>query len=1360
MPAVPAGGTLTGSVHNNLNAGPSLSNTLSVPKKQSVLSSLVSISSTGRNVSKSKSPKTDPTLSFVRTSGDNGQGQNCKLADEGVRSPASSKSVNSAKMITTVDDNETSQTTTSLKAAGKKSYVQLAHDAIIALKDRTGSSQMAIQKYLLGNHPDLEDGKTFRTRVGMALKSGVTQTRFIKLKSSFKVNTEWVKRTKANQRAKDKARKDRDRKKREAERKEIQDAMPVKKEETLDDLKDSLPQDEYIKIKQKHDDDVDKQRKKDVAELLRKERAERLRKRRFPMEDTKLHLEDKELAVKPPDDVKKRPGLPYVFQLVRDNKNTAETPSRCQYLDHGSRGLIPDLLQIYHFFRGDVHFSPTDDPIVPEFSLPHLLFAVDEILNGNAKKSRMVPPLICHLFVTCLGLLTSTPIAKEANVYERRLQKDLENLALALGPPSWAEICCQYMEAMERYYTTSASVDPNVLSPGVTDMLFLMKVKSNPDITEIEGTLPNGYTGYIGSPNAALAKGHVKLMRHDPWNLSADELIALLRALTEDVLATRPELADDLAQRDEQMYELIKAKRIADLHFRKMRLAFEGPKHKGKAKPKEEEKKDEYAKEEPTDEQDTEEQGELDCDKDIKKEASREWKPTATKKQFDSAVKAQEKAHDAYEKGVRNLMARTDPVGYDRHYNRVYYFHHDPQILYVEMIRTPTGLANHLPADLQINRTSWHAIENRSVFDQFVASLDIRGNRENDLYETMVGPAGANKSLKRHLVDDIKEQSVIANRKKDREELERKRQNAILACKLEEEGGGRRSGRFQSQNEADLMQINVDIDEIEKKIKIDETPKVPDYYELTGMRVLEKFDGASKRQTRRSREKKGASEINFPIMPCSKLWPTGNIDGSGIVGWIVSELLNIEGLCETLCPWQRTGPGRKGWIADVEGTVYSWYTSSPPAIGPEGDDGPRDPSLSGTASSRAFLSVAPGRRQSVESSTSDGKRRKLESPISMLGNFSQVSPASVLSTLKNPLLELEERIYELTGLATAERDAGEADDNMSTASDDEEENHAKQMNLWKKKIFIIRNMPAKKHTQVRELLVEAISAARKAHLPAVVGKLRSALLLHQPSASGDCKAAALAILQEYGGYEVEDESDDEIDEEEGKEAEDEAVHSLLDTEAMMLTGSLNGDEMANRLDWIEGVKDCKTLSRFAALVLAFSRNATSRLEKIRDESTALFHVLDGYEKEQDRANRIRGNGKAKAPPKKAPLHATEVWANVHITDEFCMVKLDGSPWWPARKCVAKDKAIQNRITSLDLELLSVLGEEQEGGFRIVKSELVRKFSEEPIDEDLSEYPKWTRNQLEEFLATSRRIIRGRTKANCDVGFVEEKKTAK
>lgn len=1297
-------------------------------------------------------------VSSDRIYGDESQRHGRTAVDaELMSSPLKSPPV--AKMTKDDDNEDKKPIVTSPKAAGKKSFVQLAHEAIIALKDRTGSSQMAIQKYLLGNHVALEDGKPFRTRVGMALKSGVTQKRFNKFKSSFKVSTDWVKKTKAKQRARDKTRKENDRKKRELEKKEnLETTTAMGEKETLDDLKETISQEDYLKLKQSHDIVLEKQQKKDTAEQLKKEQAERLKKRRFPMEDTKLHLEDKELIVKPPDDVKKRPVLPYAFQLIRDNKNTAETPSRCQYLDHGSRGLMPDLLQVYHFFRGDVHYSPTEEPLVPEFSLQQLMYAVDEILNGNAKKSRMVPPLISHLFVTCLKLLTTTPIKCDATIHDRRLQKDLTNLAIGLSPASWGEICSQYMEAMERFYTTSASVDVNVLNPGKTDLLYLVKIKSTPDISENDGSLPDGYLGYVGSPNSVLAKGHAKMMRHDPWILSGEEVMAILRALTDDILASRPDLAEDLAHRDEQMYELIKAKRTADLLFRKMRLAYEGPKQKSKAKPKEEDKNDDSTKLDTN-----EENEEPDGDKDVgKKESSKEWKPTATKKQFESARKDQEKAHGAYEKAVCKLMARTDPVGFDRYHNRVYYFHHDPECLYIEMIRTPTGLATHLPLDLQMNRTSWHVIDNRSTFEQVTASLDIRGHRENDLYETLIGPTGAIKSLNRHLIDDMKEQNAIANRNKERDELERKRQNAILACKQEEGGGGRRSGRFQSQNEVDLLQIINDIDDLERKIKQDESPKGPDYYELTGMRVIKNFDSVSKRQTRRILEKKKASQFEFPAMPCSKLWPTGNMDGTGVVGLIVSEILNVERLCESLCSWQKEGPGRTRWVADLEEIVFLWCASSPPVLGPDGLDGPRDPLLSGLMSSRRSLGTSlkstPGKRHPAESAISDGKRRRLESPASMVANGGQVTPASIISALKHPLMELEERIYEVTGLAMAERDAGEADDNMSAASDDEEEHQEMHMNLWKKKVFQIRNTPAKKYTFIRDCLIEAIAAARKAQYPVIVAKLRAALLLQQPSSAGDCKAAALAVLLEYGGYNVDEENQG--DEVEVKDDEEEAVPSLLNTEAMMITGSLDGDDMANRLDWIEGVEDCKTLSRFAALVIAFSSKAIRRLERVKDESDALVHVLNGYEKEQERVNRSRGNVVNKALTKNTNLQATEVWANVHVTDEFCMIKLEGSPWWPARKCRAKDSDLRNRIASLDLEVLSVVGEEQDGGFRIVKSELVRKFLGQPIDEDLSEYTKSTRSQLDEYLATSRRIIRGRKKAGGESFFVEEKKTAK
>jgi hypothetical protein len=326
----------------------------------------------------------------------------------------------------------------------------------------------------------------------------------------------------------------------------------VAKEKELHELIKTLPPDEAARLQEKHDKEVERQRKRRETERLKEERLERIKKRRFPMEDTRLHAEDKELGVKPPSFVKRRPGLPYFFQLLeRHNKNTASGPSKCDQLDYDSRGLVTDLLQVYHFFRGDVSYNPNgeEDPLVPEFSLKQLIYAVDEVLNGNAKKTRMVPPLISHLFVTCLKLVTSPPMSDDATPAERQFHKDLKALSIGLSPVSWGDVCCLYMDVMERYMTCSASMDPNVVKPGKTDVAYLMKMTDAPDLSKPLPELPEGYEGYLGNANSALARGQAKLLRYDPWTLTAEELMALLRALTDDVLACRPEIGEDLAQR-------------------------------------------------------------------------------------------------------------------------------------------------------------------------------------------------------------------------------------------------------------------------------------------------------------------------------------------------------------------------------------------------------------------------------------------------------------------------------------------------------------------------------------------------------------------------------------------------------------------------------------------------------------------------------------------------------------------------------------------------------------------------------------------------------------------------------------------
>lgn len=137
-------------------------------------------------------------------------------------------------------------------------------------------------------------------------------------------------------------------------------------------------------------------------------------------------------------------------------------------------------------------------------------------------------------------------------------------------------------------------------------------------------------------------------------------------------------------------------------------------------------------------------------------------------------------------------------MGFDRNYNAVYFFNHDPDMLYVEMSKPSTVTASHLPLDMLLKRYSWHVIDTKSLFDSFVSSLDIRGIREYDLYEALLGPVGGHYSLKRGLYDDKKEESDKAARVREREDLERRLANARIACQAEEDGG-RRSGRLQSR---------------------------------------------------------------------------------------------------------------------------------------------------------------------------------------------------------------------------------------------------------------------------------------------------------------------------------------------------------------------------------------------------------------------------------------------------------------------------------------------------------------------------------------------------------------------------------
>lgn len=347
----------------------------------------------------------------------------------------------------------------------------------------------------------------------------------------------------------------------------------------------------------------------------------------------------------------------------------------------------------------------------------------------------------------------------------------------------------------------------------------------------------------------------------------------------------------------------------------------------------------------------------------------------------------------------------------------------------------------------------------------------------------------------------------------------------------------------------------------------------------------------------------------------------------------------------------------------------------------------------------------------------------------------------------------------------ADRDQNIADDNMSDADEGEateealERERSKTLLAWRKKAHFIKLTPAKKPGLIREALVQAIAAARKAHLGQIVSQLRSALLLHHSDAAGECKQAVIAVLEEHGGYDPEDDDEDisngndedESTSEGDADVAETSVPSNLCFEAVSLLGSLGDDDKATRGDWTDSVRQCKSITRFAALSTAFCRKATAILEKLVSERQSLTKALDRWQREDDRKQRP-----GKKVNRKVVEAPTEMWANVDYTNEFCMVRLENHPWWPAKKCIAKDVSLQESLRAFDRVLVAMVGEH--GELRCVKNEDARVFTGSALDDTMEAFSKEDQSQLEESLAVARRIIRGQAKTSDLDSVFDEKKT--
>jgi hypothetical protein len=133
---------------------------------------------------------------------------------------------------------------------------------------------------------------------------------------------------------------------------------------------------------------------------------------------------------------------------------------------------------------------------------------------------------------------------------------------------------------------------------------------------------------------------------------------------------------------------------------------------------------------------------------------------------------------------------------------------------------------------------------------------------------------------------------------------------------------------------------------------------------------------------------------------------------------------------------------------------------------------------------------------------------------------------------------------------------------------------------------------------------------------------------------------------------------------------------------------------------------------------------------MEEESESLWGLLKVWEKEEQRQARSRA-GKTKVSKKKEKEETapTEVWANVRFTDEFCMVKIGSFPFWPAKKCEAKDKDLKSSLHAMGRALVALVGED--GGLRAVRLEDIRPFNGDMLEENVDDQPKHIRTQLDE-----------------------------
>lgn len=1117
-------------------------------------------------------------------------------------------------------------------------YTELVTNAIREMKDRTGSSRAAIEKWIGINHPEIDLNK-FKKKVNVTLKNGIKANRFIKFKGSFKISPAWLKDQKKLKKTTSKAAKVK--------------VAPQKKAI----IKNVLSIEALAAQKEKESrEKVEKERSKKG-----RERLDKLRRRKFPMDDLKLIEEDRELKVKV--DLPPRPPLELALPVF---------PVKCRSNTKGF-GLMNDIMHIYHFFRGDVSWGRFNKQksLVAPFKLTQWMECITQVSKGWSKKARMLPPLITHLFVVSLQHLVP------------------EKLIDALSPVSWSEILFLYMDAMSTFSKDRLADEKKYVLPseGIDGKyLFHLSNELETDSSRLE--TPDTSCSYF--VDSTQKKAHTKLINQENWNLSVEDLLSLLKALVDDILATSKDCSEELEIRNDENNELLRRKRTADAAFKKVQIG----RNRQLA---EEEKKREVAT--------------------VTRSAVNVT--SISKATVEKAKKEQLKVTDLYEKSLRTKRIRTEPTGVDRNFQEVFISWNDPQTIFVlqKGKAIPFSLSFDVPGNSKHHRITWQSITKKSTLIKYMESLDRRGTRENNLYDSL-------QLVRRHIHDDIKEMNDKKALIREKGDLKRRLENAQTNYE-----NGRKSGRLAAQSEQELIDLQNEIESLEKSIDDGNILKEYDFEVETGNKMLREFESQDEKTRgrracrRNAPEDPGSCQKTFvEKICCSVMWPTGNIDGTGAVGILVSQLLDLEKRVDKLC-----GLGKKNrtaWISSLETAVHIWNELSTEFV--------RGTSIN------VSLSNTPRSNEVVEGSGS-------QKPT--------MSVYQLVCIIRQRMLELEDRIYVMTGLAMVEKETNEADDNISTGPSDEdkEDSHA----TWKKTINRLKRYSAKENGKIHATLIEALAYARKAQDSLLVGKLKYALMEYHPQAAGCCKDEALKVLEEHGGYDEEgDDDDDDIEdgndydnlpEDKPEAVQDKTVESKLSTclcaEAIILNSSLDGNEDANRYDWISAVKKTRTVSKLASFVSAFCSKALLIVEKIESENSILKTFLAAFEN-----NRTSTGRRKKSSKTSKNFEPSEIWTNVHFSDEFYFAKVKDYPWWPCRKCICKDDALNSKFEMLDRTVVSFVGEK--GGLRMVKAddELI-PFSEHfSNDENLYDQTRETRQSLDDAMATARRVVRAKKNA--------------